>query len=210
MDILRMRIILTIFLVFASNCILAQVSSSDTSVILKYNKVTYSPRVVLGIERSVFAEFGICRRWSYRFDDYSKQKGYNPRDAAGYFGAFISNEIVLSNQEVIFGPKLGFETVLIGGASLGILFSLEATDYFYRANQYFAITPKFILPLSKQCTPLAFLSYGYNFNSFESLSAIIGNHKFSFILNLCFKEHKKINQMYKDFNLEIDRINAIK
>jgi hypothetical protein len=60
--------------------------------------------------------------------------------------------------------SLGFETVLVAGASLGILFSLEATAYFYKGNQYLASTPKFHFTTFKAIHPLciSFLT-GYNF-----------------------------------------------
>ncbi len=205
-----MRVTVLVFLIIVSKWTLAQVTFSDTSALLKYNKVTYSPRLTTGIQKSSFVEFGFCRRWSNRYDEFGTQNGYTPKSSTAYFGTFISSEIIFRNQEVILGAKLGFETVLVGGASIGIPISIEATNYFYKGNQYFSITPKFILPITRQATPLAFLSYGYCINSFKSFSSVLGNHRFSVIFNVCLNEHKRINKMHRDFSIEVDRIKAKK
>jgi hypothetical protein len=105
----------------------------------------------------------------------------------------------LKNQNYIYGIKLGAETILVGGASLGIILGLETTDYIYQSRHYLGVTPKLIIPLTAQATPLAFFSYGYCINDFNSLASTIGNHRLSLILNLCIKEHRQINKAHKDF-----------
>ena len=151
-------------------------------------------------------EFGICRQWLYHFDGFTKTNGWNGKGASGYFGTYFSTEVVLTNNKPIYGLKLGAETVLIGGASLGIAIGLEATNYYYETRHYLGLTPKFVIPVTRNATPLAFVSYGYCINDFNSLSTLIGNHRFSFIINLCPKEHRKINNMYKVFHHKVKDI----
>lgn len=185
-----------------------QMIENDTSVTLSYFRTYYVPRVGLSYQKSPLLELGICRQWSARGDKYSKTVGYYGKDFAGYFGTYLSVEAVLQPNNIIYGIKLGAETVLVGGASLGIILGLETTDYIYQAKHYLCLTPKIVVPLTLECTPLGFFSYGYCVNDFNLLSDAIGNHRFSLILNFCFKEHKQINRMHKDFRNSVNRIQA--
>lgn len=144
-------------------------------------------------------EAGICRQWSRRFSGYSKIKGWDPHYEVCYVGTYLSGEAVLNKDNWIYGIKLGIEPILIGPTS-GILGGIEVTDYIYRTRHYAAITPKIMIPLTRRVTPLAFISYGYCINDFESLSTLIGNHRISLIVNLCLKEHREISKMGKDFD----------
>jgi hypothetical protein len=185
----------------------AQLYTNDTLVSYNHNRTYYVPRVSVSFQRSLLLEAGICRQWSYRKNSYSKTIGYDPKGAVAYFGTYLSGEAVVNNRDYIPGVKLGAEMAFVGGASTGIILGLEATNYFYQSNQYLGLTPKIIIPVTKNLTPLAFLSYGYCFNDFNSFSNIIGNHRFSLLVNLCFKEHKQINKMEKDF---IEKVKLIK
>lgn len=183
---------------FSTELIYGQIIKTDTSVSMDHSRTYYVPRVGLSYQKSALFELGICRQWSYRADKYSKTKGYG-KDAAAYFGTYLSGEAVLQQKNIIYGIKFGAETVLIGGSSLGIVLGLEATDYIYQTRHYLGVTPKVIIPLTLEATPLGFFSYGYCINDFNSFSSTIGHHRFSLILNFCISEHRQINQMHKDF-----------
>jgi hypothetical protein len=175
----------------------AQVILTDTSAELKYTRIKYTPRLSASFQKSPLVEFGICRQWSYHFERFTKTDGWYSKNSSGYFGTYLSGEALLTNDKTIYGIKFGVETVLIGGSSTGIVLGIEATDYIYNTRHYLGLTPKFVIPVTRNATPLAFISYGYCINDFSSLSTLIGNHRFSFIINLCPREHRKINNMYK-------------
>ena len=147
----------------------AQVNVSDTSAGFKYSRTYYVPRLSASFQKSPLLEFGICRQWTYQFESYEKTNGWNGKNSSAYFGTYLSAEAVLTNEKPIYGLKFGAETVLIGGASTGIVLGLEATNYFYKSLHYLGVTPKLVIPITRNATPLAFLSYGYCFNDFNSL-----------------------------------------
>lgn len=184
----------------------AQLYSSDTLVSFNHNRTYYVPRLSVSYQKNLLLEAGICRQWSFRKNSYSKTIGYDRKGAVAYFGTYLSGEAILNKGDFIPGVKLGAELAFVGGASTGIILGLEATNYLYQSNQYLGLTPKIIIPLTKNLTPLAFLSYGYCFNDFNSFSSILGNHRFSIIVNLCFKEHKQINKMERDFSEKVSLI----
>ena len=168
-----------------------------------YSSIKYAPRVTFGYQKAFYNEVGICREVYKRYDNYDLNK-YG-KDGVLYFGTFLTYGNILVKNKSINSIKLGFETILAGG-SYGLTFGLDLTDYFYNSNQYLAVTPRFVFPLTKECTPLAFISYGYCINSFNSLSEYVGNHQFMLTLNLFYNEHKRINSISEEFRMGVENI----
>lgn len=194
-----------IFLLLFAKVIDAQVIKTDSSVSYNYSSFKYAPRVTFGYQKSIYYEVGICREVYKSYDNYELNK-YG-KDGVLYFGTFLTYGNLVVKNKSINSIKLGFETILAGG-SYGLTFGLDLTDYFYNSNQYLAVTPRFVIPLTKEATPLAFISYGYSINSFNSLSEYVGNHQFMLTLNLFYKEHKRINSIREEFQMGVENLQA--
>lgn len=149
-----------------------------------YSNIKFVPRFSVGYQRSGYFEFGICRQ----------SCGYN-RKGGGCSDFYLTNEFIVNNSNIIYGPKIGYEVMVAG--NIAILFGFEMVQYFNKSHQNFVMTPRVFLPLTKNCTPLLFLSYGYNFYTTEYFHDLIGRHKFSLIFNFNFEDHRNVNRYYR-------------
>ncbi len=172
----RLFIIIIVIVVFGSNIY----SQTDSSI---YSNTRYVPRFSIGYQGYGYFELGICRQYC----------GYN-KNGGGCSDFYLTNEFILNNSNVIWGPKIGYELMIAG--NIAILLGFDAVQYFDRSHQNFVMTPRIFLPLTKNCTPLIFFSYGYNIYTTEYFHDLIGKHKFSLIFNMNFKDHKNVNRIY--------------
>lgn len=174
------------YIALVLNIIITTVSYSQTDSVksAKYCSTRYTPRFGLGYQKYGYFELGICRQLSI----------YTYPNTAGYYsGLYLSNEFIINKSKIICGPKIGYENMRAG--NIAWMIGFEMTQYFDNKSQNFVLTPRVFLPLTRQCTPLLFFSYGYNFCTTSDFRDLIGRHKFSIIFNLNFKDHRNINNL---------------
>lgn len=163
-------------------------AQSDTTTRWKkdtaYNELFYAPRVALSYQRNFGLEVGITRI-----------RAVSGLGAGGLIASYLSGQIIYSQHKPIYALKSGYEVIMVGNIAIPI--GIDATAFIYNNQYYACVTPHFVLPITKNATPLLLIAYGYNINDFKSFGSQVGNHCFSIIMNVCPKQHKAINQFNK-------------
>lgn len=103
--------------------------------------------------------------------------------------------MILNKEHDVYAIRTGAEVYLLG--NIALYGGIEVSDYFYKGLQYACVTPRLLLPLTRNATPLLMVSYGYNINNFGPLAEFVGNHRVALTSNLCLRKHRMVNRIFK-------------